>query len=123
MPSRDIVITWPQKKSLADYVATLDEAFTYSEVINYRVARLPVWTNAIEDHGFRGWAFGIARPRCYVVHTGYVRGWTEVVGTCWRDDIEGFPPGNFIVRSPNWNPIVNGPAMGSFRGWRWYPPA
>lgn len=123
MPARDIAVTWPQTKSLAEYVATLDEAKARNEVINYRVAHPPVWSNAFEAHGVRAWAFGVSSPRCYMIHSGYVRGWTQVLYTCWRDDIEGFLPGNFIVRSPNWNPIVNGPAMRSFRGWRWYPPA
>jgi hypothetical protein len=122
---RDIVVTWPKTKPLQAYLDALAGAEECGEVINYRVARLPTWDDAIEDHGFRGWAFGIVQPRCYVVHTGYVRGWTEVIGTCCREtgNVLGWPSGFYIVRHPTWNPEPLILPMTSFRGWRWYEPS
>lgn len=120
--SRDIILTWPKTKSLIAYRAELAAAAARSHVINYRVAHLPVWEDAVEDHGFRSWPYGTPRPRCYMVHTGYVRGWMQIIGTCWREDgeVEGWPSGWYIVRSPEWHYDLSRPPMESFRGWRWY---
>lgn len=119
--ARDIVITWPKTKPIEAYLDDLAAAQERLDVINYRVAHLPVWDDALESGGFRSWAYGAEHPRCYIVHTGYVRGWTEVLGTCWRraGEVEGWPSGFYIVRSPVWHRVC-GPAMKSFRGWRWY---
>lgn len=120
-PPRDIVVTWPKTKPLENYVRNLRFADKKRLVINYRVARLPHWDDAIEDHGSRGWAFGATRPRCYMVHSGFVRGYCEVLYTCYQEEgmVEEWPAGLYVVRSPEWNPIEPIPMRG-FQGWRWW---
>lgn len=119
--ARDIAVTWPQTKLLAGYLAELARAERYGLEINYRVRSLPSWPNQISDHGWNGWPHGVAHPRCYMIHSGFVRGWCEVNGTCWREDgeVDGWPAGNYIVRDPAWHPVDPVPMVG-FRGWRWY---
>lgn len=124
---RDIVVTWPKKRLLADYLETLVWAERNGRVINFRVARVPRWDDAVDSHGFQGWPFGVELPRCYRVHDGAVRGFTEVRGTCHRQDGEvefiggeGYwPAGTYIVCSPEWHSIAPIPMCG-FRGWRWF---
>lgn len=120
--TRDIVVTWPKTKPLADYLAELAAAVRDGLVINYRVARLPKWDDQIEGHGYRGWPYGAGRPRCFMVHEGAVRGYVKVIGTCWRDDgeVEGWPAGWYIVRDAFFVPVTPRPMKG-FQGWRWYP--
>lgn len=118
---RDIVVTWPKTKPLEVYLGTLRRAAREGLVINYRVRHLPMWDDAINDHGVTGWAYGAEHPRCYQVHDGKVRGWTEVVYTCERaaGEVDGWPAGLYIVRNPEWHPVEPTP-MAGFRGWRWY---
>ncbi len=113
---KDIVLTWPKTKPLADYLAELARAAAEGLVINYRVIHLPTWDPPPKD----------SNVRCYMVHEGHVRGWSEVLYVALRGENEvadstgGFwPPGKYIVRSPIWHPIEPIPMRG-FRGWRWF---
>lgn len=108
----DIVVTWPQTRSLASYVEELAKAERDGLVINYRVSNLPR-----------------ERPdRCYMVHTGRVRGWTKVVDMMKRDDVTDpvkrtiMPAGLFIVREPVWHllALVEQREMRGFQGWRYF---
>lgn len=123
MTPRDICVTWPKSRPLDSYLAELARAEREGLDINYRVHSIPRWPDAISDHGLLGWAYGIVRPRCHMIHDGYVRGWCEVLGTCWHraGDVNGWPAGNYIVRSPVWHPVDPITYRG-FRGWRWYIP-
>lgn len=109
---RDIVVTWPQTRTLDSYLAELKRAERQNLVINYRVARLPS-----------------SKPeRCYMVHSGHVRGWCVVLDLARRKDGEvkraendsGFWPGGlYVVRSPKWHALKTPIPMAGFQGWRW----
>lgn len=118
---RNIVVTWPQTKPLDSYLAELARAARERWTINYRVARLPAWPDTIEDHGWTGWPYGVETPRCFMVHTGYVRGWCAVIGAGHRADgeVEGWPSGLYVVRDPEWHPLAEPIPMPGFQGWRW----
>lgn len=124
---RHIVVTWPKGRALADYLETLAWAERNGREINYRVARMPNWDDALPSHGVTGWAYGVEHPRCYRVHDGAVRGWTEILYCCHRaygevayaSGEDSWPEGLYIVCSPKWNPIEPVPMPG-FRGWRWF---
>lgn len=108
---RDIVATWPQTRELESYLAELKRAEKQNLVINYRVGRLPK-----------------TQPeRCYMVHSGSICGWCEVVDMCWRGQgqvqdpvTKAFMfPGYYIVRSPKWHALKTPVEMSGFQGWRW----
>lgn len=119
---RDIVVTWPKSKPLGSYLADLAIAKARDLFINYRVSRLPVWRQAMDDHGWLGWPYGAEHPRCYMVHDGAVRGWCEVVGARFRKagEVTGWPAGFYVVRSPEWHDVALPLRMAGFRGWRYF---
>lgn len=120
----DIVATWPKIRTLESYLEELERAEDLGLFINFRVANLPKW-GPTPTHP-------IVRqiPFCYMVHDGYVRGYNVIkdavyhqantVSRVENDSWAGcWPPGNYIVRYPHWNPITPTPMKG-FQGWRWY---
>lgn len=115
---RDIVITWPQTRTLESYLDACARAKDAGEVINYRVRNPP-------EVDFGAWAD--RRGRVYVVHGGFVRGYNDWLYTTYRETGEvldpvtgGFwPPGVYLVRDPAWHPIEPVPMRG-FRGWRYF---
>lgn len=117
----DIVVTWPKKTPLSVYLRNLREAARVGADINYRVANRPYWS------------FGALRERparCYRVHDGAVRGYTEIKFVAWREAgevanvTEGgtWPPGWYVVCSPVWHRLVlERPIyMRGFQGWHWF---
>lgn len=119
----DIIATWPKTRSLDSYLEELQRAYEHEFPlnINYRVANWPHWE------------FGslTARPaRCYMIHSGFVRGYNNIRYTTYYEDNEvarvendsfaGFwPKGKYIVRHPKWFPVDKIPMRG-FQGWRWF---
>ena len=123
----DIVVTWPKTKRYAAYVGELARARREGLVINYRVARLPAWSHEVAfwDHGSLCFgSYPTEPPRCYVVHSGFVRGWSPILYCCQRKtgEVDGWPSGLYIVRSPEWNaiPVSEQIPMAGFRGTRWF---
>lgn len=111
---RDIVVTWPKTKPLAEYIKALGHARSNDELINFRVANLPPWPAG-------SFALGGPLVRCYHVHDGFVRGWCRVIYATTREvgEVEGWPAGLYVVRDPHWHPCKEIPMRG-FRGWRWF---
>ncbi len=109
----DIIITWPSTRPLESYITQILAAGAAGQKhINFRVSRLPKYA----DKG----------DRCYVVHSGFVRGYNPIV-ECRpvEDNIvldpltdEFWPAGNYIVRRPAWFPITPIPHKG-FQGFRY----
>lgn len=103
----DIVATWPKSRPLESYLVELKRAERAGQVVNFRVAALPK----------------IQPVRCYMVHTGFVRGCLRVIDMRHRDDVidpttgQAMRPGFYIVREPIWTPIPVIPMKG-FQGWR-----
>jgi hypothetical protein len=106
----DIAVTWPRTRELQSYLNELKRAELAGEWINFRVPFAPK-----------------ERPeRCYMVHTGYVRGWTTVVMVeqrgerAVRDPAGGYwPAGWYIVREPIWHPLEPEVEMRGFQGFRY----
>lgn len=107
---KDIVITWPKKRSLNSYLVELENAERDGCVINFRVPTLP-----------KGKA-----ERCYVVHDGAIRGYNLIVSIERQENYmvldpltgEYWPSGNYIVRWPKWHDIEPIPMKG-FQGYRY----
>lgn len=123
----DIIVTWPKTKPLAAYLEQLADAQIAGLQINYRVARLPAWSDKVAfwDHGSLCFgSYPTPPPRCYIVHSGFVRGWSPILYCCQRKlgEVDGWPSGLYIVRSPEWHPwpMSTQPAMAGFRGTRWF---
>ena len=118
MTKIDIVVTWPKNRPLEEYVGTLAWAKRNGEDINYRVSQRPSWEfGALHE-----------RPaRCYRVHDGAVRGYTEILYVIQRDDDEVhmvgtqyfWPGGIYVVCDPTWYPLEEPVPMRGFQGWRW----
>lgn len=113
----DMVVTWPKSKALEVYLHELEQATALGLEINFRVPTPPTRVEAIE--------------RCYIVHSGYVRGWNAVrsitkrgereVARVVSDAFSGFwPAGWYIVRDPEWHPIDPLVPMRGFQGWRYF---
>lgn len=110
--SRNIVVTWPKGRPLESYLTELARAQRGGLVINYRVPH-PPWE--------------AAGGRCYMVHSGAVRGWNRIRSVELRkrgevtDPITGapWPEGFYIVRDPRWHPIEP-IEMRGFQGWRYF---
>lgn len=119
---RDICVTWPKSRPLDSYLAELARAEREGLEINYRVGRLPAWPGAMWDHGTLGFVYGQQGvPRCYMVHSGFVRGWCSILYGCHREagEVAGWPAGLYIVRSPVWHALADPIPMRGFQGWRW----
>lgn len=114
----DIVVTWPKSRSLQSYLDELQKAQKTGKHILFRVGRMPRRVRAGD--------------RCYMVHTGYVRGWVRVTDLHFPQ--EGQPPinpitgermreGAYIVRSPIWRFLQEQPPVSGFQGVRYADPA
>lgn len=109
----DIIITWPSSRPLESYIEQiLSAGAAGNKHINFRVARLPKYAGPGD--------------RCYVVHSGFVRGYNVII-ECRpiEEDIvldpltdEFWPAGNYIVRDPAWYPITPSAYKG-FQGWHY----
>ena len=115
---KDLVLTWPKTTPLRAYVAGLEQAAQRNEVINYRVANPPTINNGNAPR----------LTRVYMVHDGFIRGWSTLIGVEWRgagvvrDRGGGFwPEGWYIVRHPDWHPIElrHQIKMRGFQGFRY----
>lgn len=108
---KDLIITWPKKRSLDSYIEELDKADKKSDVICFKIPTRPK-----EEC-----------ERCYVVHDGRVRGYNAVVGCSEFSDRqvidpitnEYWPKGIYIVRDALWHPLKAGPEMKGFQGYRY----
>lgn len=114
--TKDIVVTWPSHRELRSYLIELCRAEEEKKVILFKVSGLPRHT-------------AVGR-RCYMVHSGNVRGYTEIIGL--QAYGEGDPPidpvtgqqmgvANYIVRDPHWWQLYDLPAMKGFQGFRYAP--
>lgn len=113
--SRDIVVTWPKRKPLEVYLHELERAVEDKLEINFRVPTPPA-----------------EKPeRCYIVHTGHVRGYNLVREITWRGEREvarvvsdafsgWWPAGWYVVRAPEWHPIEPIIPMRGFQGFRYF---
>jgi hypothetical protein len=107
---KDLVVTWPKSKSLSAYLKELERAVAERRMINFRVPSCP----------------SITPERCYMVHDGQIRGYNLVRGIVYRGEgevarVEGggfWPEGWYIVRAPEWHPILPIPMRG-FQGYRY----
>ena len=113
---KDIIVTWPACRSLESYLVKLRRAAAEEKVILFKVGAMPRHT--------------AAGQRCYMVHSGYVRGFCEIIDLQFEN--EGEPPidpisgkqmsrGNYIVRSPHWWELGRQPDMKGFQGFRYAP--
>lgn len=108
---KDLVITWPKKRSLQSYLDELMKAIEAGKVINFRVPTLPK-----EKCEF-----------CFVVYDGKIRGFTRireyaVIGDNEVEDPitgEFWPAGNYLVRIPYWHPLDDPIPMKGFQGYRY----
>lgn len=109
---KDLVVTWPKSKPLSAYLKELERAVAERLEINFKVPTRPAWAG-----------------RCYMVHDGAIRGYNLVTGIVYRragevarvesDALAGFwPEGWYIVRAPEWHPIIPIPMRG-FQGYRY----
>lgn len=122
LTGRDIVVTWPKGRALDSYLLELRRAEAAGLQINYRVPQRP----SMPVLRWEG-----RRARCYMVHTGYVRGFNEILSIEHREPGEvsrvasdawaGFwPQGWYIVRDPKFTP-VKAVEMKGFQGFRYWP--
>lgn len=109
----DIIVTWPKSRTLSSYLFELEHAELCDEVIGYKVRY-----KARVEKG----------DRCYMVHDGAIRGWTEIHGVEWGDEFWNphkqsyMGIGWFVVRSPVWHPLADPLPMKGFRGFRYFEP-
>lgn len=112
----DVIVTWPQTKALSTYLQELEHAVELGLEINFRVPAPPK-LDSVE--------------RCYIVHSGYVRGWNPIRSITKRGEREvarvvsdafsgWWPAGWYIVRDPAWHPIEPLIPMRGFQGWRYF---
>jgi hypothetical protein len=109
----DIVLTWPKRTSYENYVGELKKALNDGKVILFSVSAFPVK----------------AAPgdRCYMVHDGQVRGWSEIVAFHDGDGPdsvrqgEEWAKGKYIVRSAHWHKLLKPIEMKGFQGFRYAP--
>lgn len=111
---RDIVVTWPKSKPLEVYLDELLAAVIAGAEINFRLPTSPRYVP----------------ERCYMVHSGYVRGYNLVRSVQWRgprevlrvasDPLAGYwPAGWYVIRAPEWHPIAL-IRMQGFQGFRYF---
>lgn len=110
---KDLVVTWPKSKPLETYLEELQRAARDRLEINFRVPSRPATV-----------------ARCYMVHSGAVRGYNMVRQVVWRgegevvrvesDAVRGFwPAGWYVVREPLWHPLTPTIPMRGFQGYRY----
>lgn len=110
---KELAVTWPKSKPLETYLEELRRAGEERLEINFRVPSKP----------------SILPVRCYMVHSGHLRGYNLVrrivhrgegeVARVESDAFAGFwPAGWYIVRDPLWHPITPVPMRG-FQGYRY----
>ena len=106
----DWMITIPKKVNWDEYIQELEDAHANGDVANFRVANFPKKM----------------RPgdKCYIVHDGKLRGWTEVKAMKhWPEGFEcsstgqEWPPGKYIQRSCEFH-AIDGPEVKGFQGVR-----
>ena len=96
----DIIVTWPKKVQLAEYMRALAVAQFERRLINFRVPSKPKLQPL--DRA----------ARCYRLYDGFVRGYTDII------DIREIEDGIVKVLLPA--PPSDRWQRG-FRGWRYYP--
>lgn len=107
----DWMITIPKKVDWEQYLQELKDSHDNGDVANFRVANFPKKM----------------RPgdKCYIVHDGELKGWTEVLAT--KHWPEGFrctstghewPPGKYIQRSCDFQPLYQTMKIKGFQGVR-----
>lgn len=106
---KDLAVTWPKGSPLSVYLERLEYAVAYGLEINFRVPSKP----------------RVTPERCYMVHDGKLRGYNLIRSIEYRGPREvekaggGFwPEGWYIVRAPEWHPILPVPMRG-FQGYRY----
>lgn len=107
--SNNIVVTWPKTRPLESYLAECRNADREGLDICFRVPSRPAVSEG---------------DRCYIVHSGFIRGWQKVLGVEERDDVrdpitrELMEVGFYVRRDPRWHPcrLVR---MRGFQGYRY----
>jgi hypothetical protein len=110
----DLVLTWPKSRSLDSYLTELEKAVKEDKAICYRVTRLPRKAES--------------GARVYMVHDGFVRGFSELIAAervnhTIRNPHNGMmlAPGNYIVRRAEWHSMIRPVEMAGFQGFRYAP--
>lgn len=103
-------MTWPRNRELQSYLDQLAQAERNGDWINFRVPFPPK-----RDP-----------ERCYMVHSGFMRGWNTVVEVkrygerqVAAPDGAWWPAGWYIVREPIWHPLETPVATRGFRSFKW----
>jgi hypothetical protein len=106
----NIVITIPATISWDDYEKEIATVADRSQVMRFKVARLPT-RNVIGG-------------RCYLCYHGHIIGWMEIVGTHSGDFICSTTgqrwSGDFIERSGAFNRLTTPIPHKGFQGWRYW---
>jgi hypothetical protein len=111
---RDLIITLPHSIEWGAYAKELLIVLDGTSVLNYRVARLPLYS-------------GVG-ARCFVAHRGRVVGYMRVTGlvtqpafTC---SVTGtvWPAGNFIQRSGEFYPLDREISCRGFQNFHYFNP-
>jgi hypothetical protein len=106
----NILITIPATISWEDYEKELAAVADHSQVMRFKVARLPT-RNVIGG-------------RCYLCYQGHIIGWMKIVGThsgeftCSTTGQQW--SGDFIERSGPFNRLVKAVPHKGFQGWRYF---
>lgn len=106
-----IVLTWPKSVPLQNYMAQLERADREDKSILFKVSAFP--------------AKAKVGDRCYMVHSGFVRGWSLIEAFHDGDGPdavrsgESWGAGKYIVRSPKWHFLQAQPQMKGFQGFRY----
>ena len=78
----------------------------------------------------RFWTLRMPRPPkqnligslCYMVGFGQVRGYFDIVDLDLAKNWDRYKeqrPNGFVLVLANWHPLIDGPEMGGFQGWRY----
>ena len=78
----------------------------------------------------RFWTLRMPRPPkqdligslCYMVDFGRVRGYFDIVDLDMAKNWDRYKehrPDGFVLVLANWHPVINGPEMNGFQGWRY----
>lgn len=113
----DIVVTWPKSRPLQSYLGELERASERGAYIYFKLGSMPLRASG--------------RDRCYMVHSGHVRGWTTIMdlqflpqeGPLPIDPVSGVRMGEgaYVIRSPQWHELKNVTKMKGFQGFRYAP--